>query len=544
MWLSTSSGGPYTLFQSTANKSSNSLTLTGLIPGKTYNLVVTSFTDAHAFNQNTVVSDFSSEASVAAGSKISLDLTLNTGGAATATTFGSQGSTQAGYAAVGVNSGTAPHGTAVFSLRQNGVIVSEVGVPASPPTTAARIFVDYRTGVAIPGSAGNVDIFTGFAAVNRGDGLATITFTLRTLDGQTITSGTGTLAKDAHIAKFITELSGLLSGFSLPASFPTSTRFGTLELASNQPLAVLALRLTTNQRGDTLLTSTPIADLTQQPTSTPIYFPQLVDGGGYTTIVILLNTSSATETGTFQLYANDGSPLKVRQQNGSSGSSFPYSIPPGGAYVFQTDASPKDWVAGWVELTPGGSTPTPVGAGVFQYSSGGLLVTESGIISAAPTTHARVFVDTSSGHNTGLALGNPGSTSLNITLRAFQMDGSTRIGTSKGPVRLDGKGHVASFIGEQISGLPEGFRGVLDIVSDSPFAALTLRSLVNERNDFLITTFPVADMNKPAPAPIIFPQIADGGGFTTEFILLSAGLPGATTVSFFGDYGTPLAIAK
>jgi Leucine-rich repeat (LRR) protein len=544
VWSGTKSGGPYSLLQSTASKSSSSLTLTGLTPAKTYNLVVRTVTDPHGFNQNTVASNFSPEVSVAAGSKTSLDLTLNSGGSATATTFGSQGSTQAGYAMVNVSSGTAPYGTAVFSYKQNNAIVSEVGVPASPPTTSARIFIDYRTQVAIPGSAGKVDIYTGFAAVNRGSGLAAITYTLRSLDGQTITSGTRSLDKDAHIAKFITELPALLPGFTLPASFPTSTRFGTLELTSDQPLSVLALRMTTNQIGETLFTSTPIADLTKPLTSNPVYFPQLVDGGGYTTTVILMNTSAAVETGTLQLYTNEGAPFVVRTVDGTSDSSFTYDIQPRGTYIFQTDASPQDYNVGWVTLSPGGGTSTPVGAGVFQYSPAGTLVTESGIPSTTPTTHARVFIDTSSGHNTGLALGNPGNAPLNIALAAFQLDGSTQTGTSKGPVPLDSKGHAAKFVDQLINGLPVNFQGVLDIVSASPFAALTLRSLVNERDKFLLTTFPVADMNAAAPFPIVFPQIADGGGFTTQFILLSAGAPSATTTSLFGDAGTPLAVGK
>jgi hypothetical protein len=153
-------------------------------------------------------------------------------------------------------------------------------------------------------------------------------------------------------------------------------------------------------------------------------------------------------------------------------------------------------------------------------------------------------VDTSAGHSTGLALGNPSQAPLTITLTAYQTDGTTRAGTSLGPISLGSKGHTATFVEQRITGLPAGFRGVLDISGDSPFAALTIRSLVNERGDFLLTTFPIADMNKTAPVPIIFPQIADGGGFTTEFILLGTGASSATTLSLFGETGTPLAIGR
>ena len=75
----------------------------------------------------------------------SINLTVPAGGSATASTLGSNSEAQAGYAALTVNSGDAPYGAAVFSLIQNNVTVSEAAVAASPTTTAARVFVDYRS---------------------------------------------------------------------------------------------------------------------------------------------------------------------------------------------------------------------------------------------------------------------------------------------------------------------------------------------------------------------------------------------------------------
>jgi hypothetical protein len=107
---------------------------------------------------------------------------------------------------------------------------------------------------------------------------------------------------------------------------------------------------------------------------------------------------------------------------------------------------------------------------------------------------------------------------------------------------LVGNGHDAQFADQLITGLPVGFTGVLDISSTTPFAALTIRSLINERGDFLITTFPIADANRAAPSPIVFPQIADGGGYVTQFILISTSESSSTTLSFYGDDGTPLTL--
>lgn len=104
--------------------------------------------------------------------------------------------------------------------------------------------------------------------------------------------------------------------------------------------------------------------------------------------------------------------------------------------------------------------------------------------------------------------------------------------------------HSAQFADQLVAGLPPGFTGVLDINSSMPFAALTMRSLYNERKDFLLATFPVAHMTLPAPAPIIFPQIADGGGYVTQFILIGAGGASNVALNFCGEDGNVLPVRK
>jgi hypothetical protein len=473
--------------------------------------------------------------------KTTISLGIPNGGVITASTLGKSNTVQAGYATVNVSAGPTPYGTAVFSFTQNNTVVSEVGVPASPPTNSARIFIDFGSGVLVGPGQGPINVNTGFAVANNTASTANVTYTLRGLDGQTVASGVGPLSGGAHRAIFIDQLVQLAPTFNLPANFSTSTRFGTLDIASSQPLSIVALRLTTNQRGETLFTSTPVADLAKALVSTPLYFPQLADGGGYNTTLILMNTSGSAETGTFKTFADDGSALVVRPAGGTAGSSFVYNIPANGAFVFSTDGSPQNVNIGSIQLTPS-SGSTPSGAGVFRLSQGGIVVTESGVPSAAPTTHARVYIDKSGAHDTGLAIVNPGNSGLNVTLTALQGNGSSMISSAN--TALNANGHVARFAGQFIPSIPAGFTGVLDIAAPAPFAALTLRSLVNARGDFLLTTFPIADSTQPAPQPVLFPQIADGGGYVTQFILLGPTGAATANVNFFGDTGAPLAVGQ
>jgi hypothetical protein len=478
--------------------------------------------------------------SVAVAAHVSqVTLSITAGGSAAASTIGRGVSLQTGYGTVTLNGGSVPYATAVLSYAPDGIVSSEVAIPASPPTRSARIFVEYRSGIG--SGSGTVDVYTGVALVNTGSSAATVNLVLRDIDGSStpIASGGFQLAAGAHVAKFINQFG---SDMSLPANFATSIGYATLEVTSDQALSIVALRMTTNQRNEALYTSTPIADLSQSHTTDSLNFPQVADGGGYQTTLVFMNTSDSTETGSISFYKDDGTAMPVRMEGATTSSSrVSYQIPSKGALRLQTDGSPSDVVAGWAQLVPA-SGSTPVAAGLFAFTVNGILATESGISSSTPTTHARIYIDQSSGHGTGLAITAVDSAALEVALHAYETDGATTAGNGASTVYLAGFGHRAAFVGELISGLPEDFKGVLDIQASTPFAALTLRSLVNERNDFLIATFPTADAANTAPTPIVFPQIAAGGGYKTEFIFLNTGTAGNFTLNYQDDSGTALAI--
>jgi hypothetical protein len=478
-----------------------------------------------------------------------VNLRVGSGGAALAQTMDSTGAAKTGYADLTVNSGDVPYGTAVFRFKQAGITVSETGVPASPPTTSAQVFIDLRSNVpAVPGrsDSGTVNVNTGIAVVNRGSATANVTYTLRNQAGEPIATGHGTIASGHHYACFIDQLKDVMApDFNLPPDFKSAIQFASLEITSDQPLSVLALRGTNNQRNDFLLTTTAVADLTKGLQYQPFYFPLFSDGGGYTTSLVLLNTSSKrVEKGILTILDDSGKPMAVNQAGGASDSSFRYSIAPGGVFRFQTAGSPIDIKTGWILVTPDLYSPAPIGSAVFGYNPADVMVSESGIPSADATTHARIYVDLSDNHNTGLALANVAAAGASITISAYQSDGLTPAGISKDPISLPAKGHTAAFADKLISSLPAEFTGVLDIRSSTPFAALTLRSLLNERDDLIMTTFPVADATHAAPSPAIFPQIADGGGYRTQFILLSSGGSSSIMLNFYGETGQDLDIAK
>ena len=193
---------------------------------------------------------------------------------------------------------------------------------------------------------------------------------------------------------------------------------------------------------------------------------------------------------------------------------------------------------------PGAGQTSPAAAGSFRVGHNGIVTTESGISTAKPTTLARVFVDNTDGHDTGLAIANPGDIHVagdTSRLRSGRPDPGREC---PGTVNIGARAHVAGQARDFVKGLPAGFRGVLEIESPQPFVALTVRSLVNSRGDLLFATLPVADLRQPAPAPVVFPHIADGGGFKTELVLLGGAGPVSTDVLLFDDSGMPLSAMR
>ena len=120
---------------------------------------------------------------------------------------------------------------------------------------------------------------------------------MRNGSGTILTAGHAVLAQSAQAALFIDELSRIAPDFALPPDFATAIGYASLDIRSDQSISVLALRLTVTERNETILTTTPVADLAVPGMKDPLYFPHFADGGDYATSLFLLNTSDSAESG-------------------------------------------------------------------------------------------------------------------------------------------------------------------------------------------------------------------------------------------------------
>jgi hypothetical protein len=176
---------------------------------------------------------------------------------------------------------------------------------------------------------------------------------------------------------------------------------------------------------------------------------------------------------------------------------------------------------------------------MFSFRNAGVVVSEAAVTAATPAASYRIYEESSSRIQSGLALANTASNEITVAIEALRLDGTTTGLT--GTLRLPANGQTALFV-EQIPGLQSlasGFQGVLRIsTAAASLVAAGLRGRTNERDDFLITTLPAqSEGAAPTTSEMVFPHFADGGGYTTQFILMATSGRPSGTLKFVGPFG-------
>ena len=396
------------------------------------------------------------------------------------------------------SSGT-PSGIAIFQFRDSdGVLVSEASVPATEPMRDGRIFAEV-----------NGAVNTGMAIANPNDVPATIRFYFT--DSQGVNFGNGSFELGAHqqTAQFLDQ----------PPFNGGSSILGTLTFTSSVPIAVIALRGLTNEAGEVLMTTLPVAPLSSTASDT-VYISHFADGGGWVTQVILVNPTDRTITGTATFLGQGSdtapaSPVTLALDDGRTGSGFDYSIPPRSTQRLTTANPPGGLTVGSVRVTPDSGNAAPSGFVVFSFASGGKTLSEAGVPALPKGSAFRVYVESSGmpeqagSIRSGLAITNVADRSNTVTLEVTNLDGSLAVPPAT--LSLPPSGQVARFV-DQIFSLPDNFAGVLRLTSTGEVAIVGLRLRINERGEVKITTTPPSnETDASTTAETFFPHIVDSG---------------------------------
>jgi sugar lactone lactonase YvrE len=433
-------------------------------------------------------------------------------------TSGNLAATVVGYGVVQPAAGAStPAGLAIFGFRENGTLVTEAGVPASAALQNGRILAEVSE-----------QINTGLAIANPNNQPATISFYFTDNSGD---FGTG---------NFMIPAKGQLARFLNQSPFNSGAVVnGTLTFTSSVPVAAVALRGLVNERGDFLITTLPVIDLTKPP-SGQVVIPHFADGAGSATQIVLVNPADTPISGTIQFLDQSGAPLTINLNNESS-NSFKYSIPQRSSQKWQTPGDGTTTRVGSVRVSPDRGTAVPSGLVIFSFRKNGITVTEAGVPATAPANVFRLYAESNGSVQTGIAIANASGGVTTVTVEGNGFDGTSP--TLKQTFDLPAYGQTATFLNQLMGSSSLQFQGTLRLSSTAPISVIGIRGRYNERDDFLITTTPpVEETTTRSTAPLFFPHIADSGGYTTQFILYNAN-PGespAGTVQFFDQSGGPL----
>ena len=458
----------------------------------------------------------------------------NLGGWST-TSSGTEETVRVGYGRISAHAGSAtPSGIAIFQYRDSqGVLIAEASVPATGLIQEGRIFAEVE---------GPVN--TGLAIANPNDETAVIRFYFTDTSGTNLGSGSFELGEHEQTARFLNQEP---FNEALPDGSPV---LGTFTFESSVPIAVIALRGFTNEAGEFLMTTLPVAPLSPASKET-VYIPHFAAGGGWVTQVILVNPTDSMITGTVGFLGPGSgtaaaSPVILTLDDGSTGSDFDYSIPPRSSQRFTTSNPFGALNSGSVRAVPDSGNAAPSGLVVFSYAPAGKTLSEAGVPALPKGSAFRSYAEASGmpgqvgSISTGLAITNVGDASNTVTLEVTHLNGS--LAAAPETLTLPPSGQVARFLYDIFS-LPDNFSGVLRVTSAADIAIVALRLRVNKNGEIKVTTLTPSNERDPSTSEErFFAHLADSGGWSTQFILFSgtAGQASTGTLSFIDTEGKPL----
>ena len=205
------------------------------------------------------------------------------------------------------------------------------------------------------------------------------------------------------------------------------------------------------------------------------YFPQIAAGDGWRTTIFISNaTASGTATGSITLTTSDGSPFNANwidelgNNVSNGGNTISFQLAAGQTHKYVT--------LGDLPLTVGYATVTAnasvLGTAMYsQLDGNGNILAEAGVPMAIPLGKQAIFVDTSNGFRTGVAIANPNSNTLEIHFQLVDDNGQVLAAQVK---NLAGFQHMALFTDELFPGAPT-MVGRMQFWCTNPMVSVALR---------------------------------------------------------------------
>lgn len=257
--------------------------------------------------------------------------------------------------------------------------------------------------------------------------------------------------------------------------------------------------------------------------ATSFWFPQVVDGAGNRSRILLLNHGSQAQRVEVRFFTPSGEPWQV-SMSGVANSRWEAEVPARGAHRLESD--------GFGTLQSGSAEVTTLGPGnvsaVLAFEILGGLVSVS---PSLPAASLRQYVTVTDDENTGFALANPNSGQVGV--RARLLDRMGLLVSERELPALAPAGRQSCFVtepclfGGYFDANTADFEGVIEFQAESggPVAAT---GLIQRRDGMLMTLPPVQgffraegpDFFSPADTPTLLRGLNLGGWLVPEGYIL------------------------
>jgi len=255
------------------------------------------------------------------------------------------------------------------------------------------------------------------------------------------------------------------------------------------------------------------------------------DGSSATIGIQDTTRTLAVQSGFNQGIAASGSVIVYHFTNGTYGSpaaptTRQYSIVNRGGFSATTDGSGNGPVVGYATVSPDSGNTTPYGVAIFGYRVSNVLVSEAGVPASPVLQNGRIYAEVSGPVETGIAIANPNAQAATIS---FFFTNNAGADFGAGTAVIPANGQISKFLDQApFNGGPD-IHGTFTFNSNVPVSVIAIRGLTNERNEFLFSTLPVSEISGAiGTSTVVLPHFADGGGWTTQVILVN---PGDSTIA-------------
>ncbi len=209
--------------------------------------------------------------------------------------------------------------------------------------------------------------------------------------------------------------------------------------------------------------------------------------------------------------------IDVRNELTGGISQTDFAVTSQGGYTSTATASGSALKIGYARIQTNGGAATPSGLAIFSVRNGNMVVSETSVPASPLIQSGRIYAEVNGSVNTGLAIANPNAQAATVS---FFFTDNTGRDFGQGSLTIPANGQIAQFLNGAPFNSGTLASGTFTFTSSVPVAAVALRGLTNERSDFLLTTLPVAPTT-PQTGSLVFPHLADGGGWSTQVILLN-----------------------